>query len=135
MPSLGGLPQRKERDGIRTPVATSCSLIRIPRVAFPHVSLPLGGFPQRKERDGIRTRDHRIRSPTLCPTELRALDAHKPSLQEKRIGFYPSNRYSDVTAGSRLSIQMPTGRPMIVSVNSTATFAQTQLSHQPTNTK
>jgi len=40
-----------------------------------------------------------------------------------------------VTAGSRLSIQMPTGRPTMVSVNSTATFAQTQLSHQPTNTK
>ncbi len=90
---------------------------------------------QRKERDGIRTRDHRIRSPTLCPTELRALDAHKPALQEKRIGFYPSNRYSDVTAGSLLSIQMPTGRPTMVRVNSTATFAQTQLSHQPTNTK
>ncbi len=33
----------------------------------------------------------------LCPTELRALVSHKQVPNEKRIGFYPSNRYNEVT--------------------------------------
>ena len=48
---------------------------------------------------------------------------------------HPSNRYSDVTNGSRLNIHSATGRPMIVSAKTTATFAQSSESHQPTMTK
>ncbi len=75
-------------------------------------------------------------------TELRALDYDDSSRPKSGCGSphraktaHPSKRYSDVTYGNRLNIQYATGRPTIVTAKKAATFAQSQLNHQPTSTK